>query len=346
MLNIKVLKALNGDCIIISYGKKKEHNVLIDGGQGKVCFRQLCRYIDSLKKESNKIDLLVLTHIDSDHIDGILRLLSQRNFDFSMIEEIWFNFGKDLQDILGINNENKQVCLYNNTPEISWRQGVDLEEKIQKVEIRRRIVTKLEKFSIGDASITVLSPSKEVLKNFSKKDKDGEKVTKSVVEISHYNDYQRSIVELNQKKEEKKVSLTNKSSIAFLFEFENSKILFLGDSDADDIVGTLTELGYSKNNKLKVDFCKISHHASRHNTSNELIQILDCSNYIISTQQTANGRPSKECLSRIICNSSETINFYCNYELEWNKIFTGEELLKYGIKFFSLGQHGVDVGEE
>lgn len=165
MLNIKVLKALNGDCIIISYGKKKEHNVLIDGGQGKVCFRQLCRYIDSLKKESNKIDLLVLTHIDSDHIDGILRLLSQRNFDFSMIEEIWFNFGKDLQDILGINNENKQVCLYNNTPEISWRQGVDLEEKIQKAEIRRRIVTKLEKFSIGDASITVLSPSKEVLLN-------------------------------------------------------------------------------------------------------------------------------------------------------------------------------------
>ena len=50
------------------------------------------------------------------------------------------------------------------------------------------------------------------------------------------------------------MSLTNKSSIAFLFEFENSKILFLGDSDADDIVGTLTELGYSKNNKLKVDF--------------------------------------------------------------------------------------------
>ena len=33
------------------------------------------------------------------------------------------------------------------------------------------------------------------------------KVTKSVVEISHYNDYQRSIVELNQKKEEKKVSI-------------------------------------------------------------------------------------------------------------------------------------------
>ena len=75
------------------------------------------------------------------------------------------------------------------------------------------------------------------------------KLPKSVVEISHYNDYQRSIVELNQKeKKRKKVSLTNKSSIAFfVWVWKISKnIYFLGDSDADDIVGTLTELGYSK----------------------------------------------------------------------------------------------------
>lgn len=36
MLNIKALKALNGDCIIISYGEKEKHNILIDGGQGKI----------------------------------------------------------------------------------------------------------------------------------------------------------------------------------------------------------------------------------------------------------------------------------------------------------------------
>lgn len=343
MLNIKVLRALNGDCIIVSYGEKEKYNILIDGGQGRVCFRQLCSYVDSIKRAGEKIDLLILTHIDSDHIDGILRLLSRKEFDFSMIREIWFNFGRGLQEIYGIKNGNYQVNLYNNTTEISWKQGVDLEEKIEKEGVKRRIVTKLEKILVGDATITILSPSKDILKKFFEQVSEEKKDT---TEIAYSNDYKNSIVELNQKEEEKQVSLTNKSSIACLIESESANILLLGDADADEIVETLTELGYSKNNKLKIEFCKIAHHASRHNTSNELIQLLDCSNYIISTQQTSDGRPSKECLSRIICNSGKAINFYCNYELEWNKIFTEEEFLQYNMKFFVLGQQGVNVGEK
>ena len=74
MLNIKVLKALNGDSIIISYGDDRLHYILVDGGRGKLCFHQLCKFIDEIKEKKGKIDLLVLTHIDSDHIDGILRL--------------------------------------------------------------------------------------------------------------------------------------------------------------------------------------------------------------------------------------------------------------------------------
>lgn len=343
MFNVKVLKALNGDCIIISYGEGKEHNILIDGGQGRVCFQQLCTYVDSIKKAGNKIDLLILTHIDSDHIDGILRLLSQKTFDLSMIEEMWFDFGKDLQDVLGTNGGNNQVSLYDNDAEISWKQGRDLEEKIAKAGIRKRIVTKLEKLFVGGASLTILSPSKEVLRKFSEQDNKGKKAT---AQIAYNNDYHKSIIELNQKEQERKVSLVNKSSIACLFEFEGMSILLLGDADAEEIVKSLTELGYSKNNKLSVDFCKIAHHASKHNTSNDLIQILDCSNYIISTQKTADGRPSKECLSRIICNSEKPISFYCNYEIDWSKVFTREEFLKYDMKFIVLEQQGVDVGEE
>ena len=60
MLNIKVLKALNGDCIIISYGEKEKHNILIDGGQGRLCFHQLCAYVDDEKKAGNKINVIKL----------------------------------------------------------------------------------------------------------------------------------------------------------------------------------------------------------------------------------------------------------------------------------------------
>lgn len=44
MLNIRALEALEGDCIIISYGEKEQHNIIVDGGQGRGCFRQLSDY--------------------------------------------------------------------------------------------------------------------------------------------------------------------------------------------------------------------------------------------------------------------------------------------------------------
>ena len=112
MLKIKLLKALNGDSIIISYGEEKTYNILIDGGCGKLCYRQLCRYIEDMKKEKDIFDLVVLTHIDSDHIEGILRLFSQKDFDFSIIKEMWFNFGEGLQDSLKIKGIDKGIDLY------------------------------------------------------------------------------------------------------------------------------------------------------------------------------------------------------------------------------------------
>lgn len=51
--------------------------------------------------------------------------------------------------------------------------------------------------------------------------------------------------------------MSNKSSIACLFKFEGLNILLLGDSDPEEIVESLAKLGYSKNNKLKVEFVKL-----------------------------------------------------------------------------------------
>lgn len=344
MLKIKLLKALNGDSILITYGENKAHNILIDGGCGKLCYHQLFNLIENLKKEKSKIDLVVLTHIDSDHIDGILRLFTQKNFDFSVIDQMWFNFGKKLQTSLQIEGINRAIYLYDNDTKISWKQGESLEEKLQNTSIQRNSFIKaLDCFFIGNAKITVLSPTIETLK---------ECVTKEIDELKHSAkiasscDYQKSIMELNETEFEGIVSLTNKSSIAFLFEFKEMKLLLLGDAEAATIEDSLLQLGYSQKNKLKIEYCKIAHHASRHNTSKELIQMLDCQNYIISTQRTTQGRPSKECLSRIICNSVAPVNFYCNYDINANTIFTEGEFSKYGMKFITLDENGIDVEED
>ena len=233
--------------------------------------------------------------------------------------------------------------MYERDTKISWRQGEDLEEILQRTGIIRKLpIVSPGCHFVGGAKLTVLSPNVEILKEFA--DKEEEECARTT-HIAYCYDYEKSVTELHEKEFEGIVSLTNRSSIAFLFEFSGKKLLLLGDAEDNTIKNSLTKLGYSNENKLKVDFCKIAHHASKHNTSNELIQMLDCSNYIISTQLTKEGRPSKECLSRIICNTTLPVKFYCNYDIDASKIFTEKEISEYGMEFIILNEAGINVEE-
>jgi len=62
--------------------------------------------------------------------------------------------------------------------------------------------------------------------------------------------------------------------------------------------------------------------------SQELLEIINCNNYIISTNGKKHAFPHKESLARIIVNPDRnkeiSINFYFNYKYEL-EIFTQEE---------------------
>ncbi|PEQ43631.1 Zn-dependent hydrolase [Bacillus cereus] len=100
----------------------------------------------------------------------------------------------------------------------------------------------------------------------------------------------------------------NGSSIAFILELGEKKILFLGDSHSETIEQYLKEiLTKSGQERMYFDAVKISHHGSKHNTSKELLNLIETKNYIIST----NGRgknfyhPDIETLYRIISINKE-----------------------------------------
>lgn len=344
-LNIKLFKALQGDCILLSYGQNLEKNILIDGGMGIECKRQLQKFMNELKALDRKIDILILTHIDCDHIDGILKMFSSREFDFSIIKLMLFNFGDGLNKKLNISGVEKisEFLVSDRTTEISYRQAKSLEKILRENSFSwNELVKRNDIFPIEDAKITILSPSIEILKEFNTK---CEKEKEKKVKIASKCDFSLSVEQLNSKKFEEVVSLANKSSIAFIFEYEGVKLLFLGDAPSSEIENALLDMGYTKESPLEVLCCKISHHASKHNTSSNLIQMIRCHNYIISTNMTASGRPSKECLSRIVCNSEQSVNFYCNYKLDYKRIFTKEEEEKYKMKFYTLDENGITVEE-
>lgn len=348
-LKLRLLNAAQGDSIILSYGENEKNHILIDGGIGRVCFKQLKDFIKSLEIKDEAINLLVLTHIDADHIDGILKLLSQPNFDFSIVKKMWFNFGERLQKGLGLSNipSHADIYLDENTRDISLKQGIKLDKLLEGKEILSDEIIKCsEIFEFDGTLITVLSPNVDALNEFSKMQKD-EKRDKSsrAREIASECDYQKSIKELNSKSFVRNDSAVNRSSIAFIFEYEKEKILFLGDSCSIDVENSLSALGYSQENPIDLLACKISHHASKHSTSNELVKMLNCKNYLVSTHLSSDGRPSKECLSRIICNSKQPVRFYCNYDIHATSIFSEEEFEKYKMEFIVLADEGIMIEE-
>jgi glyoxylase-like metal-dependent hydrolase (beta-lactamase superfamily II) len=92
MISIEVLPAAHGDSIWVEYGSPPQvHRVLIDGGPALTYESGLRRRIAALQGEECELDLMVITHIDADHIDGALILLQELDELKVRINRLWFN---------------------------------------------------------------------------------------------------------------------------------------------------------------------------------------------------------------------------------------------------------------
>lgn len=89
MLRIKLLPAEYGDCIIISIGDINRYNLLIDGGLAKTYQEYIAIELQHIKASDQKINLMVCTHMDNDHIGGLVQVL--KNTTPNLIENVWYN---------------------------------------------------------------------------------------------------------------------------------------------------------------------------------------------------------------------------------------------------------------
>ena len=119
----------------------------------------------------------------------------------------------------------------------------------------------------------------------------------------------------------KSSELVNMVSLSMIIRCDAFSILILGDSFPQEIYLSLIERGYSKENKLQVDFIKMSHHGSANNISNDLLDIIDCDKFIISTNGGKGYKhPHREAIANVLCHPerdySRSVHFYFNYSLE------------------------------
>ena len=318
---LNILPAFNGDSILIkTYSENnEEYIILVDGGTSSTFEYSLKKNL----KEITKIDLLVLSHIDSDHIGGLIRFFKNSLIENIEIGEIWYN----QPDIEFFKSKTDKAL-------ISIPQAEDWKTLIKQKKpnvIINEITTQNEEVIIKNIEFTILSPTFDVKNKLYKtwlKQRDNlkDKQPNSKVMISTKNpSYSKSLEELSSIgfKPEKSINndIYNSSSIAFLLQCPDLNILLLADSRPEIVSDSLKKIGYSQTKRLEVDFVKISHHGSLNNTSQELLALIDSKNYLISTNggTSIHKHPSRETIARIVYNTNRTddfLNVYTNYSVD------------------------------
>jgi beta-lactamase superfamily II metal-dependent hydrolase len=120
-MKIRVFHASDGDCLLLSSSGTPPRRLLIDGGR-KDSYEQNTRaLLGKLRKTGGRLDVVCVSHIDDDHISGILRLVEDevewRAYEFArsqrpgarppraarppQIGEVWHN---GLFELLGDEN--------------------------------------------------------------------------------------------------------------------------------------------------------------------------------------------------------------------------------------------------
>lgn len=92
---ITMLPVKHGDCFFLEFGSgENAFRMLIDGGPigGK---EALFNLLDQLVEQKQMIDVLVITHYDGDHIEGVLKLLENPYYS-ALVKEVWHNGLKEI----------------------------------------------------------------------------------------------------------------------------------------------------------------------------------------------------------------------------------------------------------
>lgn len=345
--SLKVLPARHGDCFLISHHfHGGTFNLLIDGGPSATFSSAaaggaegpLKKALNEIARRGEKINLAILTHIDSDHIGGFLKAYQSKRHLPILAEKIWFNASSSISKFFNHPDipENSIRCRFDDDPKTSAKQAQTLENYLNQLGVwdQKIIIAQKEEYIEGPFKLTVLSPTADELRKLlciwpSINNPPNTACTPRDHHISLDELFKNDIFIDDS-------SIANGSSIAFILDSNGKKILFLGDAFATTIINGLKNIGYSEQNPLKLEFVKVSHHGSRNNTNLELLNLLDCRSFIISTNGSIHRHPDKAVIARILKHNDQNVILF-NYETALHTIFSKEEKEQYGhrIKLIS-----------
>jgi hypothetical protein len=368
-----MLPAACGDCLWLEYGTPPATKIVIIDGGVRATAGPLRDRIAAARRERGggplDVELLVVTHIDNDHILGVIELLE--NPDSSLrVKDIWFNGRLQLRglpplppgwrrrraakrreranrpaDLLGGDGEitddddtlDEGASPLSPADLLGPQEGDALSKLLETRALpwnrhplwsRAAVMVPddgpLPSLSLdGDLKLTLLGPSLARLHDLCTVwsdvlggDEDAEEEGKGgglPGDLLGRGDTWPPEWKDGEKRDP---SVTNGSSIMLMAEYQGRALLLAGDAHAPDIADALERLRRERNagpQPLSVAAFKLSHHGSDKNLTQAVMEQIDCSRYLVSTDGSSHRHPDHQALLRILRYSKQPPRILFNY---------------------------------
>jgi hypothetical protein len=333
IFSLEVMQASEGDCLLLHFGTKQEPKIIvIDGGPRGIFKNFLKPRLLNIKTKlspaaSLPLSMVMVSHMDDDHVNGILKLIDDAINDTNFkIDNLWFNA---FDDIIGnievpvISSIDASASAANidslpiNLPNIDPHSSAVIASTGQGRKLRKDAIALNATINNGfgeTAGKPNLVQGGSVADGSQKIIDWGGNSDDLKIMVLHPN--RQRLVELQTKWDKDlrtakakgddsiifaslsnpDTSPFNLSSIVCLVKSNGKTILLTGDGRDDDIMAGLKNNNLlDANGKCKVDIFKIPHHGSDRNSSVKLYQTVVAKHYVIS----ANGKhhnPDKSML--------------------------------------------------
>jgi beta-lactamase superfamily II metal-dependent hydrolase len=325
-LVVEVLPASYGDCIFVTAPVDGgEYRILVDTGPDDATWHRLAARIGEIEPDSSgrrRIDLVIVSHIDHDHIGNSVRLLEDESLALD-VGDVWFNGQRHL-GVRGVEEaEALTDVLGDRWDRLPWNaafagDAVKVPDQAEDASGSYATIATTP----GHPTITVLSPSQRELDALAATwDSEIARLTarESNTTVERRADLSASLQDLERVagtpfREDR--SRTNRSSIAVLIEHHGAGVLLGADAVPKLLGRNLVRLINDRiDDPPVIDAFKVCHHGSRGNTMDELIRLLvqvGTRHYLISTDGTRFGHPDDEALARVVCHGGSGTQLWFN----------------------------------
>jgi hypothetical protein len=346
IFSMDVRRARKGDCLLLHFGtKSKPGLVMIDGGPKNVYTPHLKPRIEQIraarklkKQDSLIVDLMMVSHVDDDHIQGILELTGQE-IDLKKkkqprvlnVQSFWHNsfdeiIGHEPKELLasvgglasvgagGDLSDDDQIEVLQNSDEddeevvesglkvlASIDQGFRLRQNAEGLDYPRNseFDGKLVIARQGGKGISVADGLKFTV------------VGPMQPEIEAlFKKHQEWLKDLEKKGKSPPEALAayvdksvpNLSSIVVLADAAGKRMLLTGDARGDKVLEGLQLvglLGPGDQSKIDVDLLKVPHHGSANNLDKDFFERIIAKHYVFSGNGE-HGNPERESLQMLL----------------------------------------------